>query len=406
MTIKEFHARRISKIKYEETAYPIHTIADFYDGFLKKEGRLPDPEIVKKWHDILAQYVNDETSTVFIARKYSGGKENNVWNNRRGAVIQFADGFEIVYADNFLAHEIFLMAYHGFVPTYEDFKKTIEQRELFITSGTDVEKKIRLYPSASKTCGCYLAHIVDVNGLYLREDNSYREISSAESSKLYPLGTPADWTKSADRIYHVPTILSDKEKALVKAHFIRFLDPMNHYVTPDTKHCSHTVPQWKRKKNIGEYSPLTYFVQKQYKALFGTRYDELTILGKFKCEEPTGYTDSTVIDLNIRFDLSACTSTVPTKSTAPAAGGNPKTPRFGHSSRIEYVPSDIGAFKSLFVKKGAAKITITYFDGHVETRTWTCKKITQTSNIRGNLTSQAWYRKSKDSISHIICEVL
>ena len=113
MTIKEFHARRISKIKYEETAYPIHTIADFYDEFLKKEGRLPDPEIVKKWHDILTQYVNDETSTVFIARKYSGGKENNVWNNRRGAVIQFADGFEIVYADNFLAHEIFLMAYHG-----------------------------------------------------------------------------------------------------------------------------------------------------------------------------------------------------------------------------------------------------------------------------------------------------
>lgn len=41
MTIKEFHARRLSKIKYEETLYPIHTIADFYDEFLKKEGRFP-----------------------------------------------------------------------------------------------------------------------------------------------------------------------------------------------------------------------------------------------------------------------------------------------------------------------------------------------------------------------------
>ena len=46
MTIKEFHARRVSKIKYEETLYPIHTIADFYDEFLKKEGRLP---ILKSW---------------------------------------------------------------------------------------------------------------------------------------------------------------------------------------------------------------------------------------------------------------------------------------------------------------------------------------------------------------------
>ena len=73
----------------------------------EKRGTFADPEIVKKWHDRLTQYVKDETSTVFIARKYSGGRNNNVWNSRRGAIIQFADRFEIVYLTIFKPTKFF-----------------------------------------------------------------------------------------------------------------------------------------------------------------------------------------------------------------------------------------------------------------------------------------------------------
>ena len=319
MSMKAFHACRAKKIKYHQTSTPMHTVADVYNEFLVRGKRLPDLAVVEKWHDLLVQYTRDEANTTFIVRKYSGGKDNGVWNNRRGAVVRFADGFEVVYADNFLAHEIHLMAYHGVTPTdYTEFKRLIDDRELPITSGTAVEKSIRLYPPASKTCGCYLAHIADVNGQYVRNDGSYRELSAAESARIYPLGTPSDWISSPDKIYHVPYSLSDEEKSLVRAHFLRFLDPMNHYVTPETKHCKHTLSGWPKKKNIGEYPCLTYYVQAQ-RHTFGVRYKDFTEISRFKDSPPIGYTGREVIDLKISLSTIATipATSKPVSSTSP-----------------------------------------------------------------------------------------
>ena len=133
------------------------TIEDFYNEFLFKK-RLPKTNAVIEWHDLLVKYINDPTSKTFLVRKYESNKENGRWNNRRGAVIQFSDGFEVVYASNFLAHEIFMMAYYGFVPDYDDFKTSIENRTLPISSGTAIEKTLRSYsPCTNKTINCYFA---------------------------------------------------------------------------------------------------------------------------------------------------------------------------------------------------------------------------------------------------------
>ena len=335
MSMKAFHARRVRKIQYDKTGKPMHAVADVYDEFLVRGKRLPDPAVIERWHDLLAQYTQDKANTTFVVRKYSGGKENGVWNNRRGAVVRFADGFEIVYADNFLAHEIYLMAYHGVTPAdYAELKGLIDNRELPITSGTAVEKQIRLYPPASKTCGCYLAHIADVNGLYLRDDGGYRELSTVEAARIYPLGTPSDWTSSPDKIYHVPYSLSDEEKSLVKAHFLRFLDPLNHYVTPETKHCRHTLPGWPKKKNIGEYPYMTYYVQTQRHA-FGCRYTKFVETSRFKDVPPTGYTGHEVIDLEISFApaIAAPAASKPAASTAPKV--RVPSPKYTHDEKLE-----------------------------------------------------------------------
>ncbi len=368
MPMKDFHTRRVRKIQYSETYKPMRTVADFYNEFLVCGKKLPKPAVMEKWHDLLVQYTQDESNTTFVVRKYSGGKENGVWNNRRGAVVRFADGFEIVYADNFLAHEIHLMAYHGITPTdYAEFKRLIDNRELPITSGTAVEKQIRLYPPASKTCGCYLAHIADVNGLYLRNDGSYRELSTAESARIYPLGTPSDWTSSPDKIYHVPYSLSDEEKSLVKAHFLRFLDPMNHYVTPETKHCRHTLPGWPKKKNVGEYPCLTYYVQVQ-RHTFGARYKKFTEISRFKDSPPTGYTGCEVIDLEISLSPVAA---VPVTSK-PASSVSPRpvavSGKYTYDEKLEtaayYLKHNIGLIGveeqhlKLFGKRGWEAKTI------------------------------------------------
>lgn len=191
-------------------------------------------------------YIDQPNAPLFI-RKYEAGKNEGEWDNRRGCVVQFQDGFEIVYASNFLAHDIFLMAYHGFVPSKADFMTAVKNRELRITSGTKIEKEIRLYPSANKGLGyCYLAHIMDVNGRYLRDDGSYKELSKSEIDWIFPRGVASDWTNSPNKIWHVSRNLSDSEKELAKAHCLRFLDPMNYYLTPLTKHCVHTIPGFKK----------------------------------------------------------------------------------------------------------------------------------------------------------------
>lgn len=405
MSITTFHAKRISKIKYSKTTIPLHTIADFYNDFLVNGKRLPSSNIIEKWNDLLTQYISDPTAKTFIVRKYSGGKENGKWNNRRGAVVRFIDGFEIVYADNFLAHEIYLMAYHGVVPTYKEFKELIEKRNLPITSGTDVEKQIRLYPSANKTCGCYLAHIADVNGKYMRDNTKIAiELSSAESERLYPLGSPNDWINSADKIYHVDYKLTDEEKSLVKAHFIRFLNPMNHFVTPETKHTIHSLTPWAKKKNIGEYSHLTYYVHEQNKITFGDKYEKFLDLAKIQHNPPAGHTGTEAIDLEINFSIdSSLTSPNPSPTTKMSATKSAITK---DTVLCEYIPADMNKFKDLFTASGLVRILIIYKDGTTENKTWECRNITQSTNIKGNLRSKKWYKDNKDKIEKIVCEVV
>lgn len=404
--MREFHSKRISKIKYSKTTSPLHNIADFYNDFLLSGKRIPDPKVIEAWNDILTRYVNDKSANTFIVRKYSGGKEDGKWNNRRGAVVRFSDGFEIVYADNFLAHEIYLMAYHGVAPyDYNEFKELIERRELPITSGTDIEKRIRLYPPANKTCGCYLAHISDVNGKYVRENSSFAtELSPSESSRIYPLGTETDWTSSPDKIFHVDYQLTDEEKSIVKAHFLRFLNPMNHFVTPETKHIIHSVTPWASKKNIGEYSYLTYYVHNQKKKLFGKKYDEFASLARIDKTSPPGYTGKETINLKISFSKKAAPLS---PKTAPIVTSKIVKPIHTKSDVFcEYIPSDINKFKDLFTATGLVRITVTYKDGTTEIKLWECHNITQSTNIKGNLRSKKWYRDNKENIEKIVCEVV
>lgn len=325
MTIKEFHAKRLRKINYTHSSSTILTVADFYEEFLKNK-RLPDPATIIAWHNLLVRYINDPESKTFMVRKYESNKEKGKWNNRRGAIVQFHDGFEVVYASNFLAHEIFMMAYQGFVPDYDDFKNTIANREMPITSGTKIEKSIRSYfPCSNKTIDCYFAHIMDVNGKYVRNDalKTYSALAYDEIKRLYPLGTPKKWLESSDNICHLDYCLQADEKDLIKAHFLRFLDPMNYFLTPQTKHCKHAVAGL--NENIGEYEYLKYHIQVLYKTLFQDAYEEFAEIARFKEEAPADYTGKEVIQLTYSVGFSSAT---PASKTAPSGTKKEKDSAF------------------------------------------------------------------------------
>lgn len=309
MTIQNYYDTRINNISYKSSTIdigqPIHYIEDFYNLFLCKAARIPDIKILKEWNELLIWYV-DQPNAVFFVRKYESAGKKGAWDNRRGATTKFKDNFEIVYASNFLAHDFYLMAYNNFVPSKNDFMDMILNRKLKITSGTKVEKAIRLYPSSNRTLKCYLAHVMDVNGQYLRNNGKYEKISRSEAKKMYPLGTMSDWTTNPDRIHYLDYSLSAEEKSLIKAHTLRFLSPINYFVTPQTNHCVHSIAGL--TKNIGEYQHLTFDIQNKFMSLYdslpGGKYSDFIKLCRYKLITPANYDPKEPINLTYDNNLS------------------------------------------------------------------------------------------------------
>ncbi len=274
MTINDYYRAKKDKPQRPESNYK--KISDFYVNFI--EPMLPNPKTVSAFHKLLVKYYNDPEA-IFLIRKYESTKKNDVWDNRRGAVTRFTDDFEYVFASNFLADQIYMMVYNDFVPSYDDFKQMIKSRSLKLAGGTEVEKAIRSYPPIGKTLDYYLAHIEGVNGCYLRSSGGYSALNREESAHIYPRGEKEDWLHTPNRIrIFKEYCLTDEEKNIAKAHFLRFLDPMNFFITPKVKDFSHSIENF--TKNIGELAELVDYVKKQYAAIYGAEFFEFLRLAK------------------------------------------------------------------------------------------------------------------------------
>ena len=286
MNLEDWYTSRISKQYYEKGQSKM--VSDFYAGFI--EPRLPEKTVVKRWHELLKQYINDPCSRIFVVRKYENTKENGEWNNRRGAVVAFNNGYEIVYGSNFLAHEIYSMARKQFVPDYQDFKSAIDNRTLHITRGTKIEKKISIYGGSNKTLVGYLAHIADVNGEY---------DGQPIDSSLFPLGDESCWSSSPDKKYHVNHKLSSEEICLLKAHMLRFLSPMNYFETPKTNDCCHTIADF--KKNIGEHPDVISYTINRFMDRYGKK-EYSSFLDEVKYGHELKQNNAPDLEINLEYE--------------------------------------------------------------------------------------------------------
>lgn len=80
---------------------------------------------------------------------------------------------------------------------------------------------------------------------------------------------------------------------------------MNYFLTPQTKHCKHSVVGL--SENIGEYEYLKYHIQVIYKELFQESYKNFAKIGRFQEEPPSNYTGKEVIQFtySVNFNSSA-----------------------------------------------------------------------------------------------------
>jgi hypothetical protein len=279
MKIKEYYTDYKTNKKY-----PIKlrrgtdkTIDDFYNNCIQRH-ILPVANVLA-WHKMLMEYADRPDAIYWVRYFESGSKASGRWNNRRSCLTRFADGFTYAFVSNFDAHEILNMVRLGVEPDVNEFANLMKtlQYPMHYDPGTSCEESdINAYPNIGTPRGgiltyerWYLAHINDIKSKFLRADGSFKAISSSEGLKIYPRGKMSDWSLdkvSGHMIRNLGYTLSAEEKNLVKAHFLRFVDPLNYYVTPGPKSETNSVCS-----RIGEYDILNSFMSLKFESLYGSK---------------------------------------------------------------------------------------------------------------------------------------
>ena len=225
-------------------------------------------ETVRKWHHLLTRYMNDPEA-IILSRLYESNQLNGVWDNRRGMLTRMADGFSYACASNDFARIIFTMAYCNFVPEYRDFKIMMTERKFSLSSCrglTTVERehaafRIKQYHTRFYTQGWYLAHIM----AFKRDE--YSGYPGIDLRDIITLGTKNQWRNNGDYyVRELPDTLSEDQKKIAKAQFLRFIDPINYFLVPGRYNSS--------VGNIGERDEIVNFMRKKYSDTFGDDYKD------------------------------------------------------------------------------------------------------------------------------------
>lgn len=307
MTIKEYYDNyKINK------KYPVklqsgndRTIDDFYQNSISKH-RLDIPkERIIAWHKMFVEYTNRSDAIFWIRNYENGSKASGAYDTRRGCLTTFADGFSYVFVSNYEVHEIFNMIRLNVEPSINEFADLMLKREFHFHYCKDkscVESQINCYPSiGSVHCGIltpnyfYLAHIYGVKDYeYLRGNNStfMFDTHSPESERIMPRGLVSDWTDKTGIIGKSRLInkkLSIEEKNLIKAHFLRLVDPLNYYVVPGPCHEKNAF-FGEKKVSIGEFDHLNKFMARKYEQIYGKAVmDEFRKLALIKDRDMGSY---------------------------------------------------------------------------------------------------------------------
>ncbi len=276
MTITEYY-NNYKKNK----AYPITlkngtdvTIDDFYKNCIYSN-LLPKANVLD-WHQMLMNYA-DRPDAIYWIRYYEyGSKASGRWNTRRACLTRFSDGFAYVFVSNFDAHEILNMVRIGVTPDVNEFADLMNNYKFpmhFDQGGSCEESDIHAYPKVGAVRGgiltskhWYLAHINGIKSEYSRSNGCYATLSKSEIDRIYPRGSISDWKpdESEHMIRNLDYSLTPEEKKIAKAHFLRFVDPLNYYVAPGQKYEMNAVCS-----RIGEYGYLNDYIDNQFERIYG-----------------------------------------------------------------------------------------------------------------------------------------
>ena len=295
------------KTRYAET------IGGFYADFIKP--RLPKPEVIREWNDMLIKYSKMPGAVFPIRGGYSHNEDKSKEKLRRGWLVRVNGGvFSYTFTDNYFPAYIYKMALDGFCPTPETFfefmTKFVEEKDIsWLTtlndelrgkgkdekhiknifdinegkerrflkmpisygriSSTELEKNVYINTAPAPTCplgdcGYKHAHVFGVRGEYKIDSDTTKQWE--EINDKVALGNDSDYTWKDDINNYAwdRTVDSEKEteelRKIVVAHFLRLCDPLNHFLSPKQGCNKFTEENGDYSLDIGEYKNLLLYI--------------------------------------------------------------------------------------------------------------------------------------------------
>lgn len=255
--------------KIKRTGLPVvkkgeaQNVKEFFEEVI--EPQFKNKDAIKATHRALLKYIQSQDA-VFVLRLYGSDAKKDYKNLRRGFLTVFPKGQRHVFCDNtfampFAAMKICGKAYTSkALATYMNdsttrfgFGSTKEERELAFYNWMGNQLNINL-----NIQGWYLAHIVPVGKHYAHK--SLKEHFNNPNRK--------EWSDHIDHIRRPSQDLTSQEEAVLKAHFLRMLHPLNSFLIPKRTLLAYDG------KNIGEEPELLALVRDYIKKEFPQEYIE------------------------------------------------------------------------------------------------------------------------------------
>ena len=339
------------------------TIADFWKNVV--EPMLPDYNTMKKWHDVLVEYVSLPNAVFMLRRAHDEApayiEAVTADALRRGFLTKTDQGYWFVYNDNDFAAYVLAMVLDG------DIIDSLEAKDLlaylqrpnstirFNRSGKGGVEQARAYFKLSgarpqiSTFGYTVAHIFDVNDHYYDDDLGFYNVRGDQALKSSQVqidrGMYSDYelreTVAGKNIYYRDGYhVGPGSRKFLQAHMLRFLHPLNYFCAPkdnmngciyceftDYVHVKQGKPTCRRFHRISGYEHLLYYAHYKFKERYRDIYDDFltrimlpknTIDFFEKSASSVDYYGSEVIDVKYGNPLSS-TSKLTTTSAKPLA---------------------------------------------------------------------------------------
>lgn len=355
------------------------------------EPNLPKYETIKGWHNILIKYIKEDFN-VFPLRIFGSyvGKNKDEHNLRRGFYNETNLNFDTFYVDNFFTSYFCAMAIDNYVPSYEEFKKSLINRTFpcgYLQTTTEIKKAAfkKGKDPRIQYKGYKIAHIFDA-GQKFNSSNNVNTIGKF-CSKFFPRGSYDNWKVNKSGFNSRLINIDNKDKGFVKqfliAHFLRIVHPINYFLVPKDGCISFSLNGITKDK-IGEEPTLIAYVSTKIKALYKDVYEDYL---KYILPLP-----DIMIGKNITINASYSIKKVskPIKKTDPENLGRKKSDKF---VPIYFNPSNIDVFKNDLLKTKKAIITWVYSDGTSISTTWDAINFSKSSSVSANIRSKSRFRR-------------